>query len=758
MGYRLAIVGESRGQLENHTLREWLKRAGFNVASCWPDDMPREGRIEDVWFGELAKSPPINVPIMAVGGATVTAMSGLTLPIHKIRGSLLPGIHGGWLVAAMNPSDLGPQKGQDHLKPTIAFDSRRAIATDGPRVPNCKYLGSPSLLPDRPKQGDIVSVDIEGSDGRPNIVGVSWREGEAYVFPWSEELRLFLTHLFTYVIPTFHNAAFDIPELELAGVTPPKKWYDTIVMAAFYDPSQPMNLQTQVLTHVAGSIAWKGLVNHEKGPYFEGGQVSIYRNLWRTVLSMAGQTLPSTGNDWYRFYNNLDAAWGLALANNLKSKLEKQGRWGYYTDVLMPLQSYLLRMGNEGMPLDTTKLAEHQLNVAKWKAEAAGVLVTAAEAAGIHKPDKRKNPKPPEPINIDSPKQLSMLLYDHYGLPVIKTPKGGRCVNEEAIKDLTSRVVRGTAQVKGDKDECLQVLKAITAYAHWGHWLDTFLNPPVNRHDDISYLLTAYSLHRTLSGRLSSGLDKSDLEKSAKKVRKQQVQNIPKELRDIVAAPEGYTFVGGDYSGIEWAIAMWFVSKEFNDGYHIDMLDRFYVSEFDPHTFLADIANCLRQVAKVFTHGYTYDGSYRTLARNAGLSDAVGLAVCQAHDKAFRTRKWKDAEVKKAKKEHKIQTPLGWRVYNWAWQPKPQECLAWKVQGTAADLCKWVMRRIFDGMPQDCRLVTSTHDSFLLQVPEGQAHQHATWLKEQMQQPVPWLDGRRWRADIKIGKTWKDVS
>jgi DNA polymerase I-like protein with 3'-5' exonuclease and polymerase domains len=248
------------------------------------------------------------------------------------------------------------------------------------------------------------------------------------------------------------------------------------------------------------------------------------------------------------------------------------------------------------------------------------------------------------------------------------------------------------------------------------------------------------------------------LEKSAKKVRKQQVQNIPKELRDIVKAPDGHTFVGGDYSGIEWAITMWFVSKEYNDGYHTDMLDRFFAGEFDPHNYLAEIAGCSRQVAKIFTHGYNYDGSPRTLARNAGLKDDIGVAVCAAHDKAFKTRKWKDVVIRRAKKEHKIQTPLGWRCYDWSWQPKPSDVLAWLVSGTAADLCKRVMWSIFKDMPHNCRLVTSTHDSFLLQVPEADAEKKAQWLKEHMQRPISWLDGRQWRADVKIGKTWRDVS
>jgi DNA polymerase I-like protein with 3'-5' exonuclease and polymerase domains len=759
--YRLAVIGESQAQLNSTTLREWLNRAGFKVSSGWGPKILEE----DVWFGELFDPAPKGVPQLALGGDIAEALTGYKLPALKVRGSLLPRRDGGWVTVTIRPEDVNVSKGQDHLKPHLGGDARRAIETSTPKIPIVKYRENPSGLGLAPPTGSVVSVDIEGSNGRPNIVGVSWSEEEAFVFPWSDQMRLWLTELFRTNVPTFHNASFDVAELEEAGVTPPKVWWDTIVMAALYDPSQPMNLQTQVLTHVPGSVAWKGLVNHEKGPDFEGGQVGVYRELWCTCLGAIRRgplDVPTTGTQWYQFYNGLDTAWGLALANQFKRKLTAQGRWNYYTDVLMPLQQPLLQMGNEGMPLDLAKLGEHQENCQRWKEEARTIVMEVGQAVADGRPpiySKAKTPKlkPPVPFNPDSPKQLGEILYDHYGLPVIRTPKRGRCVNENAIKDLTSRVTRGTAKVRGDKDECLKVLTAITAYNHWGHWLDTFLNPPIECRKT-PRLITTYSLHRTITGRLTSGLDNSDLDKGGKRQRKVNLQNWPKELRDVVRAPEGYSFIGGDYSAIEWCIAMWFCAKEHNDDYHIDMLDRFYRGEFDPHSFLAEIAGCDRQVAKVFTHGYNYDGSPRTLARNAGLADSTGLRVCAAHDKAFRTRPWKEAVVTRAKKQHYIQTPLSWRCYNWAWQPKPSEVLAWLVQGTAADLCKWMMKSIFEGMPPDCRLVTSTHDSFLLQVPISSAQRQKEWLVEQMQQPINWLDNRQWRADVRQGRTWKDVS
>ena len=781
--HRLAIVG-APPQLTHKTLRHWLARSGFSVWSGWPSDVKKA---EDVWFGAPGEQPK-GLPLVALADPK-GIIPFTSLSAHKIRGTFLP-LDKGWFVAALPPEDLDVQSGQAHKAPTLAIDARRALECDIPRVPEVRWLKGPRELPAGPESGVLVSVDIEGANGIPNIVGVAWDETHAFVFPWSEDLRAWLTELDKTHLTTYHNASYDIPELELAGVTPPDQWWDTIVMAALYDPSQPMNLQWQVLSHVSGSIAWKGLIDHNKGPEYEGGSVHTYRDLWTDVLTRLGRPVPATGQEWYRFYNALDTAWGLALANNLKRKLEAQGRWTYYLEVLQPLQRPLLEMGAQGMPLDTAKLAEHQANVARWKQEALNTVEEIGKSVALGKAEQlryqimdletareaeravgsrkfsqgealtklRTKLKAACEFNPDSPKQLGDILYDHYGLPVIKTAKGGRSTNEDAIIELTSRVQRGTAKVKGDKDECLRVLSSVTAYNHWTHWLDTFLNAPVEHTSSGSILSTTYSLHRTTTGRLASGLDDSDLDKGGRRTRKVNLQNWPKELRDVVRAPEGFAFIGADYSGIEWAIAMWMVSKEYNDGYHLDMLDRFYRGEFDPHTFLAEIAGCERQVAKVFTHGYNYDGSPRSLARNAGLQDSVGITVCAAHDKAFRTRKWKDATVAKVKKAHKIQTPLGWRSYHWEWNPKPQEVLGRLVQGTAADLCKWVMGSIFRGLGGHCRLVTSTHDSFLVQVPDAKVGLVSEWLKDQMQQPVPWLDGRRWRADVKVGKTWKDVS
>lgn len=646
------------------------------------------------------------------------------------------------------------------------------------------YLAAPSELRERPSPGQVVSLDIEGANGRPNIVGIAWEEGKAYVFPWSEALCLWLIDLYKTNPLVGHNMAYDLPELEEAGVPLPESWYDTINMAALFDPDQPMNLQTQVLTHVLGTVTWKGLVNHDKGYDYAAGDQETYRSLWTDVLTRMALPVPSDGYEWYVFYNGLDTAWSLLLFNSLKAKLEKQGRWGYYTDVMMPLQKTLLVIGARGMPIDMAAVErhrgecqEHILGAEKYLQQVGAEMLAGSpkvqellleladlEAEHAAKPTphrekriakKKVKIEEAQIFNPESNKQRAELLFDWYELP---WPGKKRSTDADAIADLTSRVQRGTATPKrGTKEEVLGALGAMVAAKKWGVLDSTFLQPKLKG----GRVVTTYTQHRSASGRLTSGTDSSEPDKTRGGVT--QLQNVPRSVRDIVVATPGNVLVAGDYAGIEWAIAMWMAGTP----YHLDMLDRFWREEFDPHTFLASIANSvpesqvtpeMRKEAKPYTHGRTFFGSERALARNAGHPDSVGIKVCAAHEEGFRLRKWQEETILQCKKRHYVQTPLGWRRYFWSWNPKPQELLATLVSATAADLLKTTKQRVQNGLPLGWELLTSTHDSIMLMVPETHQLDGIAFLEGKMERPIEWLGGRQWRADVRAGDNWKEVS
>lgn len=300
--------------------------------------------------------------------------------------------------------------------------------------------------------------------------------------------------------------------------------------------------------------------------------------------------------------------------------------------------------------------------------------------------------------------------------------------------------------------------------------------------------LTNYSQHRSVSGRLASGLDDSDPDKG-KRRKVHQVQNIPRKLRDAFVPDPGYVMVGADYAGIEWAIAMWFCAK-LNEpaGLHARLLDDFRVllptgkPMLDPHRYLATFAFSVpehkvtdkqRKVCKPYTHGHMFGGGPAGLAREIGHTVAVAKKVCAAHEKAFRPQAWWEVTGQQARERHYIQTPLGWRRYFWEYQPKITEILGTLVQGTAADLFKWMLVDLFKRLGQEAfdyrlfsedrgsdpvEVLTSTHDSVLLQVREELKEGAPLLLLSCMEQPVEWLDGRSWRAEVKVGDSWRAVS
>ncbi len=279
--------------------------------------------------------------------------------------------------------------------------------------------------------------------------------------------------------------------------------------------------------------------------------------------------------------------------------------------------------------------------------------------------------------------------------------------------------------------------------------------------------ITNYSLHRSTSGRLSSGVDTSDPDKGFKGQRTTNQQNVPRDVRDIVVVDDAHVFVAADYSSIEWAILMWMAGNEVGDGYHHAMLDRYRSGEFDPHRYLASFAFAIpegdvtaeqRKTCKAYTHGRGYLGSPRTLARNAGHSDATGIRVCNAHEAAFRLGKYHTAELARVKRAHYVQTPLGWRCYFWGYNPKPTEAIATKIQATAADLCKTTLRVIFEALPEGWEMINTAHDSFLLHVPLAAKAAASSRLRGWMERPIDWLGGRSWRCEIKTGNDWREVS
>ena len=284
---------------------------------------------------------PNRPPIVAYGANAVHALTGRYVNISKVRGTWLPikaEFGGGWLIATIHPSFAmrgvrmeepgetdNDSKGMVEYKVFLGIDTMRALQ-GGPRVPNVYYLPTAATVRTLFRQANpaLVSIDVESQKGNIAICGFAWDEDNAYVLNWSDETRSLVREVYETSTPCFHNATYDVPELELAGCGIPSTWVDTINTAALVNPGVLKGLQPQVLTHVSGSIMWKGLVDHDKGYDVVTAEVNAMRSLWTDVLHLLGRQIPRTGRDWYAFYNGLDVSGGLRLA--LAHKLCLQSR------------------------------------------------------------------------------------------------------------------------------------------------------------------------------------------------------------------------------------------------------------------------------------------------------------------------------------------------------------------------------------------------------------------------------------------------
>lgn len=300
---------------------------------------------------------------------------------------------------------------------------------------------------------------------------------------------------------------------------------------------------------------------------------------------------------------------------------------------------------------------------------------------------------------------------------------------------------------------------------------------------------TKYNLHRTDSGRISSGADTADPEKSGGLSRKPvQVQNWPRALRDSVVADEGKVIIGADWSAIEWCVVMYLAGLTVGDGYHHGLLDKFQRGEFDPHRFLAslafecsepDVTSEQRRTAKVFTFGCLFKGKPENLGAKHRINKLISQKVGKAHEQAFRLRDWQLETIERAVKQRYVDTVGGWR--RWFFElpsrnskgeimkPDPGEILAHRVQGTAADILKYVMTKALND-PQVIRVwgendpeawievLTNLHDALYIIVPEEREAEGREWLSGYMSLPIPFLNKRSWRCELKSGRDWRSVS
>lgn len=419
-----------------------------------------------------------------------------------------------------------------------------------------------------------------------------------------------------------------------------------------------------------------------------------------------------------------------ALVDPLAQELEKEGARKVYDDIDLPLVGVLACMERTGAALDVDHL--------KALNESTGAEVDRLRAA-IYASAGHE-------FNVDSPKQLSEVLFDELGLTPKKKTRSGYSTNASVLKELT---------------EEHELPGLMLEYREYAKIKSTYIDALPRMRAEDGRVHTSFNEMVTTTGRLSS----SD----------PNLQNIPvrtdfgRQIRTcFVPLDEGEVFVSADYSQIELRLLAHLSGDEhliasFNSGedFHASTASRVFGVPMD------DVTPQMRSRAKAVNFGIVYG------QQAYGLSQSLHIPFYEAKEMIDRyfevhpgVRTYLDDVVAQAHKDGYAVTLFGRRRYIPELKAKnaaqrgfgERTAMNHPMQGTAADIIKLAMRQVQDELVArdlGTRLMLQVHDELDLSVPESEVEEVSDLLTSVMESvvelSVPLL------VDVSAGANWAEA-
>ncbi|MBE3073031.1 MAG: DNA polymerase I, partial [Acidobacteria bacterium] len=422
------------------------------------------------------------------------------------------------------------------------------------------------------------------------------------------------------------------------------------------------------------------------------------------------------------------------LAGPLEAQLARDGLDGVYRELELPLLPVLVDIERAGIRVDTRALAALSTRIDRdLDARSARIFDLAGE-----------------PFNINSPKQLSEILFEKLKLPALKRTGKTRVASTavEVLEELaaTHDLPREVLEWRG-----LQKLK--------GTWVDAL---PLLVHPRTGRVHTSFNQGVAATGRLSS----SD----------PNLQNIPirtelgREIRSAFVADRGHVLISADYSQIELRVLAHLSGDEAlteafrrGDDIHDQTALRVFgaASGLDRHE--------LRRRAKIINYALLYGKTAFTLSRDIGVTPQAAQAFIDAYFAGFPgIRRFIDRLLDDARATGMVKTLFGRRrlVPEITSQNAQVRAAAERVsinlpvQGTAADILKRAMidvhrdlaARAAAGRPS-ARMILTVHDELLFECPGTAADEIAAAVRDGMEHAVTLSVPLT--VDIGVGDNWK---
>ncbi len=417
------------------------------------------------------------------------------------------------------------------------------------------------------------------------------------------------------------------------------------------------------------------------------------------------------------------------LADRLNSVITERDQTDLLKHIEIPLSRVLVSMEREGMQVDTVGIKSFSQKLSKDIEILEKEIFTLAD----------------EEFNINSPKQLGVILFEKLGLPAKKKTKTGYSTNADVLESLAEdypivlKILEYRALAKLRSTYCEGLLKAV---------------------DDDNRVRCTFNQTETRTGRLSST--------------EPNLQNIPvrtalgREMRKFFIARDGYVIIDADYSQIELRVLAALSGDK-------NMIDAFN-SEVDIHTVTAskvfgvlpeDVTPELRSKAKAVNFGIVYGIGAFSLAKDIKTTRAEADSFIKSYLALYSTvDKYMNKCISDAKAMGYSETYFKRRRYlpelsssNGMLRSFGERVARnMPIQGTAADIIKIAMINVYNRLKTECpeaRLIMQVHDELMAEAPEMYADKVSTIIKEEMENTVKLAV--KFTADTAIGKSWYDA-
>lgn len=344
------------------------------------------------------------------------------------------------------------------------------------------------------------------------------------------------------------------------------------------------------------------------------------------------------------------------------------------------------------------------------------------------------------PINPQSPKQVSFLLYDKLGLNKLKKIKTGYSTDMDTLSELSN---------------LHPVVSKIIEFRELNKLLTTYFNVLPELVDNNDRLHTKFIQTGASTGRIIS--------------KEPNLQNIPikselgKKVRDSFIADDGYILASFDYSQIELRVLAHF-SK---DPYLIDSFEK----GIDIHKETAaqlfsvpieDVTEEQRRKAKTINYAILYGMSSYGLSSELKISEEEANNYIDIYFNKFRNvKKFIDDVIEQAKKQGYVETILGRRRYVPELESKNRNIQKFgeriainsPIQGSGADIIKVSMVNVYRKLKgKKSRIVLQIHDELLVELFEEEKDDVLDMIKREMENSIK-LDVPV-KVEVGTGKTW----